>query len=116
MSRSVVYLLLSATLLCCFATLHALPMEGTTLSFRCRCVKTTTSFINPRTFRRVEILPAGARCRKTEVLITKHDDRTVCVDPKAKWVNKYIKEVMNSLEKKTLKSPLPTQTSRAVSA
>lgn len=47
--------------------LLALPMEGFG-SNKCQCVTTTSSIIPPRVFLRIEIIPPGAHCRKTEIL------------------------------------------------
>lgn len=47
--------------------LLALPMEGFGFN-KCQCVATTSSIISPREFQRIEIVPPGAHCRKTEIL------------------------------------------------
>ncbi|XP_050965195.1 interleukin-8 [Labeo rohita] len=90
------YLLLAATAVYCFTTVFALPMDGFDSNSRCRCVTTTSSVISPRLFQRIEILPPGAHCRKTEILITKKDNKTVCIDPEVQWINKVITRVMRS--------------------
>ncbi|XP_051519012.1 interleukin-8-like [Myxocyprinus asiaticus] len=90
------YLLLAAVTVCCFSTLLAISMEGFTPNNKCHCLITTDHFIPPQFFKRIEILPPGAHCRKTEILITKKDNKTVCVDPKAKWINNVVSKVMKS--------------------
>ncbi|XP_016306203.1 C-X-C motif chemokine 13-like [Sinocyclocheilus anshuiensis] len=90
------YLLLAATAACCFTTLFALPMDGVATNSNCQCVTTTSSIIPSRLFQRIEILPPGAHCRKTEILITKKDNKTVCIDPEAQWINKVLTRVMRS--------------------
>ncbi|XP_051955251.1 C-X-C motif chemokine 3-like [Xyrauchen texanus] len=87
------YLLLAAVAVCCFSTLLAVSMEGFN---KCHCLITTDHIIPSRFFKRIEILPPGAHCRKTEILITKKDNKTVCVDPKAKWFNNIVSKVMKS--------------------
>ncbi|XP_059403906.1 alveolar macrophage chemotactic factor-like [Carassius carassius] len=89
------YLLLAATASYCFTTLFAFPMEGLGTHRNCQCVTTSTAVIPPRLFQRVEILPPGANCRKTEILITKKDNKVVCIDPKAPWINKFFTRVMS---------------------
>uniref|UniRef100_A0A672MKI9 Chemokine interleukin-8-like domain-containing protein n=1 Tax=Sinocyclocheilus grahami TaxID=75366 RepID=A0A672MKI9_SINGR len=74
--------------------LSALPMDGVVVNSNCQCVTTTSSIIPSRLFQRIEILPPGAHCRKTEILITKKDNKTVCIDPEAQWINKVLTRVM----------------------
>uniref|UniRef100_A0A672KAR1 Chemokine interleukin-8-like domain-containing protein n=1 Tax=Sinocyclocheilus grahami TaxID=75366 RepID=A0A672KAR1_SINGR len=77
----------------CTWLLLALPMEGFG-SNKCQCVTTTSSIIPSRVFQRIEIVPPGAHCRKTEILITKKDKKRVCIDPEARWINNVISKVM----------------------
>uniref|UniRef100_A0A673FJ67 Chemokine interleukin-8-like domain-containing protein n=1 Tax=Sinocyclocheilus rhinocerous TaxID=307959 RepID=A0A673FJ67_9TELE len=72
----------------------SLPMDGVVANSNCQCVTTTSSIIPARLFQRIEILPPGAHCRKTEILITKKDNKTVCIDPEAQWINKVLTRVM----------------------
>ncbi|XP_073696038.1 alveolar macrophage chemotactic factor [Garra rufa] len=90
------YLVLAATAVYCFTTVSALPMEGFDSSSRCHCVTTSTAVIPPRLFQKIEILPPGAHCRKIEILITKKDNKTVCIDPDAPWINRVFTKVMRS--------------------
>lgn len=46
----------------------AFPMDGFATNNKCRCVTTTSSIIPPRFFQRIEILPQGAHCRRTEIV------------------------------------------------
>uniref|UniRef100_A0A8C1WMW0 Chemokine interleukin-8-like domain-containing protein n=1 Tax=Cyprinus carpio TaxID=7962 RepID=A0A8C1WMW0_CYPCA len=89
------FVLLAATAVCCFTTLCALPMEGFGVN-KCQCVTTTSSVIPSRVFQRIEIVPPGAHCRYTEILITKKDNQIVCIDPAARWINNVITRVMRS--------------------
>ncbi|XP_026066952.1 C-X-C motif chemokine 2 [Carassius auratus] len=89
------FVLLAATAVCCFTTIYALPMEGFG-SNKCQCVTTTSNKISTRLFQRIEIVPPGAHCRKTEILITKKDNQTVCINPDAQWINNVISKVMRS--------------------
>ncbi|KAI7812721.1 C-X-C motif chemokine 13 [Triplophysa rosa] len=90
------HLLLAATAVCCFTALLAFPMDGFATNNKCRCITTTTSIIPPRLFKRIEILPQGAHCRQTEIVITKKNNQIVCVDPDAKWINNVLSKVMKS--------------------
>uniref|UniRef100_A0A8C8D3G6 Chemokine interleukin-8-like domain-containing protein n=1 Tax=Oncorhynchus tshawytscha TaxID=74940 RepID=A0A8C8D3G6_ONCTS len=65
-------------------------MNGCAACQKCRCIRTSSAFISPRLFHRIEILPPGAHCRQTEIIVTKKDKATVCVTPDARWINKVI--------------------------
>ncbi|KAM9446722.1 alveolar macrophage chemotactic factor-like isoform 1-T1 [Clarias gariepinus] len=94
-------LLLAAAALCCFATVFAFPMEGTTKDNQCRCLTTTDTVMNPRSFQRIEIIPVGPSCRHTEIIITlKNTNKVVCVDPEAVWVQQFINRVIRKGQKK----------------
>ncbi|KAF5905596.1 C-X-C motif chemokine 13, partial [Clarias magur] len=88
-------LLLVATALCCFATVFALPMPGMNRDNQCRCLTTTDTYMNPRSFKKIEIIPVGPSCRNIEIIITLKDrNKVVCVNPKAAWVQQIISKVM----------------------
>lgn len=58
-----------ALVLCIMAFFFAaFPMEGFTMDHQCHCLSTTNDYINSRWFQRIEILPAGSHCRKTEIM------------------------------------------------
>ncbi|NP_001134571.1 C-X-C motif chemokine 13 precursor [Salmo salar] len=83
------YLLVVLTL-CCFAALHAFPMGGFAPRRTCRCIRTSSAFISPMRFHKLEILPAGSHCSRIEIIVTKKDKTIVCVNPEARWINKVI--------------------------
>ncbi|XP_071260424.1 C-X-C motif chemokine 13-like isoform X1 [Salvelinus alpinus] len=94
------YLLVSLTL-CWFVALQAaFPMNGCAACQKCRCIRTSSAFISPRQFHRIEILPPGAHCRQTEIIVTKKDKATVCVTPDARWINKVIAKLQRTNKKK----------------
>uniref|UniRef100_A0A8C7RFU7 Chemokine interleukin-8-like domain-containing protein n=1 Tax=Oncorhynchus mykiss TaxID=8022 RepID=A0A8C7RFU7_ONCMY len=73
-----------------YSAFHSFPMNGCAACQKCRCIRTSSAFISPRLFHRIEILPPGAHCRQTEIIVTKKDKATVCVTPDARWINKVI--------------------------
>ncbi|CAM4540377.1 unnamed protein product [Leuciscus chuanchicus] len=82
-------------------------MDGIATNNKCQCLTTTSAIIPPRLFHKIEILPPGAHCRKTEILVTKMDGKTVCINPQARWINNIISKVMRS--KRTVKeTAVPT--------
>ncbi|KAB5528582.1 hypothetical protein PHYPO_G00141880 [Pangasianodon hypophthalmus] len=94
------HLLLAVTALCCVATMFAFPLEGFTRGHQCRCLSTTDTYMNPRWFQTIEIVPAGPHCRSSEVIITLKDKKTVCVEPEAGWVQRIISKVIKSKDSK----------------
>ncbi|XP_064867429.1 C-X-C motif chemokine 13-like [Oncorhynchus nerka] len=104
------YLLYSVSLtLCWFVALQAFPMNGCAACQKCLCIRTSSAFISPRLFHRIEILPPGAHCRQTEIIVTKKDKATVCVTPDARWINKVIVK-LQSTNKKKRSAELPIST------
>uniref|UniRef100_A0A8C8D6X4 Chemokine interleukin-8-like domain-containing protein n=1 Tax=Oncorhynchus tshawytscha TaxID=74940 RepID=A0A8C8D6X4_ONCTS len=47
---------------------YSFPMNGCAACQKCRCIRTSSAFISPRLFHRIEILPPGAHCRQTEII------------------------------------------------
>ncbi|XP_041756284.1 C-X-C motif chemokine 13 [Coregonus clupeaformis] len=93
------YLLVALTL-CWFVTLQAFPMIGCAACSKCRCIRTSSDFISPRLYHKIEILTPGAHCRQTEIIITKKDKATVCVTPDARWIKKVISKLQSNNKKK----------------
>ncbi|XP_070612641.1 alveolar macrophage chemotactic factor-like [Erythrolamprus reginae] len=83
-----VFLGFSLLLIACHLT-GATIFDPANLS--CKCHRVTSAFIRPAKYARVEIFPAGVSCRKMEIIITlKNNSHKVCIDPKAKWVEKLL--------------------------
>ncbi|NXS43955.1 IL8 protein, partial [Balaeniceps rex] len=64
-------------------------------NLRCRCAKTTRSFISPSKYSSVEVWPVGSSCRRPEVVIKLKSLERVCVDPDAPWVKKLLQDLSN---------------------
>ncbi|KAJ8398111.1 hypothetical protein AAFF_G00431880 [Aldrovandia affinis] len=88
------HFLFTVLAVCCFVAIYAFPMDGFDTGVKCRCLKTSATFIHPRLFKRLEMIPLGAHCRQAEIIITMKDNKTVCVTPEAPWINKVIKTLM----------------------
>ncbi|XP_021250728.1 interleukin-8-like [Numida meleagris] len=59
----------------------------------CRCVKTTSDYINPKRYDSIEIRPVGSACGRTEIIIKLKSSAKVCVNPDAPWVKKLLKRI-----------------------
>ncbi|XP_051785515.1 interleukin-8 [Erpetoichthys calabaricus] len=65
---------------------------------RCRCLKVTSNYIAPRHFSHIEIIPKSAYCSKAEIIIISRHKTTICLDPGAKWVKKYVSAIISQVE------------------
>ncbi|XP_068089662.1 C-X-C motif chemokine 13 isoform X2 [Hyperolius riggenbachi] len=63
-----------------------MPWESRFILGKCKCLKQTSTFIHPASFQRVQILQERHNCRKKEIIIFLKDNKVVCVDPEAAWV------------------------------
>ncbi|KAM4808835.1 interleukin-8-like [Rhinophrynus dorsalis] len=86
--------LLALCLLC------AAMSEGATLAriqeLRCLCIKTETTFIHPKHFQNVELIPKGPNCKNVEVIVTLKNGQEVCLEPTAPWVKRIIDRIIDS--------------------
>uniref|UniRef100_A0A3Q1EKJ3 C-X-C motif chemokine n=1 Tax=Acanthochromis polyacanthus TaxID=80966 RepID=A0A3Q1EKJ3_9TELE len=60
---------------------------------RCRCIRTVPGPIPRRVIKRIEVIPPSGRCRRTEILIFRRNGPIVCVDPEAKWFQKFLENL-----------------------
>uniref|UniRef100_A0A667YJ15 Chemokine interleukin-8-like domain-containing protein n=1 Tax=Myripristis murdjan TaxID=586833 RepID=A0A667YJ15_9TELE len=74
--------------------LHMNSSLGLTHSnYRCICQRTTSVWIPPRAIRKVVVNQPGGRCRQTEIIVTlKRNNRSICISPEAKWLDKFFRE------------------------
>ncbi|KAM4616706.1 alveolar macrophage chemotactic factor-like [Polymixia lowei] len=79
-------------IICCVVTTH-----GLTIRDRCLCIQTSPRLISLQLIKKLEVRPAGASCRQVEIIITKKNGSTVCVDPEAPWINKVIDKLLHDL-------------------
>ncbi|XP_078267308.1 C-X-C motif chemokine 11-1-like [Rhinoraja longicauda] len=80
--------LLTAAVVICLAA-HGLCLVNPKIT-RCRCVKVSSHFIQPRKFQHIDIFPQNSYCRKVEIVITLKNNAKICVNPKTTWVKKVI--------------------------
>ncbi|XP_062307272.1 interleukin-8 [Osmerus eperlanus] len=92
-------LLLSILAFCCNISVHAFP-EGFGPTLKCRCIRTTSIPVGPRLIRTIKIETPGASCRHTEIIITKKDNSTVCVNPDERWIQKVISKLQRMKKQK----------------
>ncbi|MEE6460458.1 hypothetical protein FKM82_000970 [Ascaphus truei] len=90
--------LISAALAFCLLFITVSDSEAMSLlrtaELRCQCIKVQSAFIHPRLIQNVELIPSGPHCTNVEVIIALKSGELVCVDPKAPWVEKIIKRIL----------------------
>ncbi|XP_008066244.1 C-X-C motif chemokine 13 [Carlito syrichta] len=72
-------------------------LEAYNTNLKCRCIQETSSYIAPRIIERLQVLPRGNGCPKTEIIIWKKNKSIVCVTPQAKWIQKIIKNLKKNV-------------------
>ncbi|XP_060928292.1 interleukin-8 [Limanda limanda] len=92
MMQKPLLLLAALTLCCCITSLHAFRRRG------CHCIRTTKEQVPRRCIRKIEVIPISGECRRTEILITRRNGYTVCVDPKEKWVQELLAKLYSENE------------------
>nr|XP_033796000.1 interleukin-8-like [Geotrypetes seraphini] len=63
---------------------------------RCQCIKTESRFIPPRLMQNVELIPSGPHCSNVEVIATLKSGQRVCLEPRAPWVERIIRKILES--------------------
>ncbi|KAJ8285332.1 hypothetical protein GJAV_G00025630 [Gymnothorax javanicus] len=79
---------------CGLSALFVRPVDGIDVALDCRCLRMSLAYISPRLLRRIEIIPPGPQCRQLQILVTLKDNKTHCVDPKARWLKVFLEAVM----------------------
>uniref|UniRef100_UPI00398EB602 interleukin-8-like n=1 Tax=Pristiophorus japonicus TaxID=55135 RepID=UPI00398EB602 len=83
-----------------FFVLYVLSVKGTSVILdpmdpRCRCIRSTSTFIPVSQMKDIEILPSSPHCSHVEVIVTLHIGQKVCLDPKTTWVKKLIDRLLS---------------------
>ncbi|XP_029454755.1 interleukin-8-like [Rhinatrema bivittatum] len=88
----------AATIICLLSTAvtEAISLARMGTELRCHCVKMESRFILPKNLLNVQLIPSGPHCSNTEVIATLKSGLLVCLEPKAPWVKKIIKKILES--------------------
>ncbi|XP_066431027.1 C-X-C motif chemokine 10-like [Eleutherodactylus coqui] len=76
-----------------------LQLEPNPLNSSCKCRKSTMQPVSKRVMKKVEIIIPSGYCPEIEVIITTKGDQTVCVDPKAKWLETLLPQLKQRASK-----------------
>ncbi|XP_030046406.1 C-X-C motif chemokine 13 [Microcaecilia unicolor] len=63
---------------------------------RCKCQKTTKSFVHPKKISDIRLLLPTHCCPRKEMILTLKTGSLVCVDPAAKWINTLLKIIQEN--------------------
>ncbi|KAI6069463.1 IL8 protein, partial [Asarcornis scutulata] len=61
---------------------------------RCQCISTHSKFIHPKSIQDVKLTQSGPHCKNVEIIATLKDNREVCLDPTAPWVQLIVKAIL----------------------
>ncbi|XP_059844490.1 interleukin-8-like [Hypanus sabinus] len=73
---------------------------------QCKCIGTTSKFINPKIIRSLKYIPSGSSCERAEIIVTLKNEKKVCVDPDAKWLQALITAMKGGKQHKSKKLKL----------
>ncbi|XP_006907689.1 C-X-C motif chemokine 13 [Pteropus alecto] len=83
-------------------------LEAFNTNLKCKCTETTSSKSVLKLLSKivtVQFLPPGNGCPTQEIIVSLKNKSTICLNPKAKWVQSLLKIVRT----KKLVSPVPTK-------
>ncbi|KAL4623269.1 alveolar macrophage chemotactic factor-like [Arapaima gigas] len=86
------YLLLAVLLFSSLAAVQALHIDLPYNKCRCRSTVANCVGINPKTVKEVQIIPRTALCHRTEILIVRKNQPTICLNPNAPCIKKAIEK------------------------
>ncbi|XP_068947825.1 interleukin-8-like [Petaurus breviceps papuanus] len=73
-----------------------LPKSVTEL--RCLCIKTHSERFHPKIIKELRMIDSGPHCPNTEIIVTLQDNRELCLDPHATWVQKVLQVFLKRAE------------------
>ncbi|XP_020844142.2 interleukin-8 [Phascolarctos cinereus] len=65
---------------------------------RCLCIKTHSKPFHPKLIKELRMIDSGPHCPNTEIIVTLQDNRELCLDPQAKWVQKILHVFLKKAE------------------
>ncbi|KAM6220663.1 interleukin-8 [Rhynchocyon petersi] len=94
MTSRLTFALLAALLLSA-ALCEAAVLARVTSELRCQCIKTHSIPFHPKYIKELRVIESGPHCPKSEIIVklVSQDGevgKEVCLDPKAKWVQKIV--------------------------
>ncbi|XP_076782580.1 C-X-C motif chemokine 13 [Arvicanthis niloticus] len=101
LSRAVLLLLLAS----CLSPGYGI-LEAHYTNLKCRCSRVTSTVVHLNLIDRIQVTPPGNGCPKTEVVIWTKNKRALCMNPRAKWLQKVLKFVRSKGVSSTAQAPV----------
>ncbi|XP_006898527.1 PREDICTED: interleukin-8 [Elephantulus edwardii] len=103
MTSKLMFTVLAAFMLSA-ALCKAAVLSRVASELRCQCINTHSKFFNPKYIKELRVIESGPHCSKSEIivkLVSKDGEeaKEVCLDPKAKWVQKTVEIFLKRAEK-----------------
>ncbi|XP_051821505.1 interleukin-8 [Antechinus flavipes] len=73
---------------------EAAVVSRTVTELRCQCIKTYSKPFHPKLIKEMRVIDSGPHCSNTEIIVTVKDNRELCLDPNAKWVQRILQEFL----------------------
>ncbi|XP_007523614.2 interleukin-8 [Erinaceus europaeus] len=72
------------------------PRSSTEL--RCQCIKTHSVPFHPKLIKELRVIESGPHCENSEIIVKLTNDKLLCLDPTAKWVQKVVQIFLKRTE------------------
>lgn len=95
---------LAVTLLAAFllsaALCEAAVVSRIATELRCQCINTHSEPFHPKYIKELRVIESGPHCANSEIIVKLVGGKEVCLDPKAKWVQRVVQVFLKRAEKK----------------
>ncbi|XP_004464900.1 C-X-C motif chemokine 13 [Dasypus novemcinctus] len=100
----------SASLLLLLLVISLCPVHGVLeanyTNLKCKCVQETSKYYPARHISRIQFLPAGNGCPKVEIIVWLKTKSIVCLNPHARWIQKFLKMLLKESASSTPSAPM----------
>lgn len=90
---------LLAAFLLSAALCEAAVVSRIATELRCQCIKTHSDYFHPKYIKELRVIESGPHCANSEIIVKLTSGKEVCLDPKAKWVQKVVQIFLKRAEK-----------------
>nr|5IZB_A Chain A, C-X-C motif chemokine 13 [Mus musculus] len=81
-------------------------LEAHYTNLKCRCSGVISTVVGLNIIDRIQVTPPGNGCPKTEVVIWTKMKKVICVNPRAKWLQRLLRHVQSKSLSSTPQAPV----------
>ncbi|EDL20365.1 C-X-C motif chemokine 13 precursor [Mus musculus] len=89
----------------CLSPGHGI-LEAHYTNLKCRCSGVISTVVGLNIIDRIQVTPPGNGCPKTEVVIWTKMKKVICVNPRAKWLQRLLRHVQSKSLSSTPQAPV----------